>query len=460
MKKERRIPTVLGIFLLTFLIIGLAFTRKKQIFLSRADQQVAPLDVRVTNITDNSFTVSWTTSKETSGLVKLLAEDGERIFPDLRDKTGELSRFSTHYVEVVGLESNRNYRFLIVSDGKNFSLSDNSPYQVKTALSLSGELPRANLASGTVETADGQPAEGAIVYLMIEGISPLSSLVTSQGNWAISLAKAFSSDLTSLANYQEGKITEEIFVQGGISGTAIARVYTENDDPVPPIVLGKQYDFTQQGDQPEATPLLQPTNSPSEENSRLSGLERENLSAERPFVILNPEEGEIINFPRPEIFGTGPKGAKVKIILESPTRYEAEIEIDESGDWRWNPPQDLTPGTHTLTVTYIDPQTKTEESFIRSFVLAASTTDDTPSFTATPSGETTTPTPTLTPTPIPTMTLTPSPTSTPTATPTLPVRTSQPSTESGVPETGFWEPSILFIGGAILSLTLAFACFY
>ena len=441
MRKEKRIPTILGIFLLVVLIVGLGFVKKKQIFLSKADQQVIPSDVRITNITDNSFTVSWTTAKKTSGLIKLLTEDEERVFPDVRDKTGELSQFTTHYVEVVGVGSNRNYRFLIISGGKEFFSSQNTPYQVKTALPFSGELPRANLASGVVKTSDGQPAEGAIVYLTIEGISPLSSLVTSQGNWAISLAKAFSSDLTGLANYQEGKIIEEILVQGGELGTATARVYTEDDDPVPPIVLGGEYDFTQ-GDQTETDSLPRSTTPSSSEDSRLGGLEAESLSAEKSFTILNPEEGETISFPRPEIFGTGPKGAKVKIVLESPTKYEAEIEIDESGDWRWVPPQDLAPGTHTLRVTYVDPQTGQEETFIRSFILAANDTEG-PSFTATPSGETVSPSPTLT--------VTPSPTSTPTATvaPTLPPRTSQPSTESGVPQSGFWQPTFILIAGGI-----------
>lgn len=445
MKKERRIPTILGLFFVILLVVGLGIGRR-QIFLSKADQQITPSDVRITNITDNSFTVSWITAKEASGLVKLLTEEGERIFPDVRDRTGELSQFNTHYVEVVGLEGNKSYRFMIVSGGKEFFSSDNNFYRVKTALPLSGELPRANLASGRVETADGQPAEGAIVYLAIEGISPLSSLVTSQGNWVISLAKAFSSDLTGLANYQEGKIIEEILVQGGRLGTATARVYTENDDPVPPIILGRQHDFTQK-DQESSNSISRQTTTSSEEESRLGGVEADERSIEKAFAILNPEEGETISFPRPEIFGTGPRGARIKIILESPTKYEAEIEIDNSGDWRWTPPQDLTPGAHTLKITYVDPQTGQEETFVRSFVLAANDTE-TPSFTATPSGEMLSPTPTLTPTPAPTIT----PSATPTATPTtsLPPRTSQPSTESGVPQSGFWEPILILISGGII----------
>lgn len=444
MKQERRIPTILALSLLFFLAVGLGLVEKKRIFFSRADQQITPLEVRITNITDNSFVVSWVTARETSGLVRLLTGNGERVFPDLRDRTGELSQFTTHYVEVVGVKSNQDHRFLIISGGKEFFLSGNNPYHVRTAPLFSGELPRANLASGTVETVDGQPAEGAIVYLTIEGISPLSSLVTGEGNWAVSLAKAFSSDLTGLASYQEGEIVEEIFVQGGRLGTAAARVYTENDDPVPPIILGGDYDFTQE-DQAETDSYLEPATPSSTEHSRLEGLEIDDLSAEKPFIILNPEEGEIISFPRPEIFGTGPRGAKVKIILESPTTYEAEVEIDQSGSWRWTPPHDLAPGVHTLRISYLNPQTGQEETFVRSFVLAASDSE-TPSFTATPSSKITSPTPVLT------ATLAPTATPTIVIEPTLPPRTSQPSTEPGVPQPGSWQLTFVFILGGIFSL--------
>jgi len=442
MKKERRIPTLLGAFLIVVLVISLFLVKKEQIFRSGASGGAVPSEVQITNITDTSFTVSWTTSKETSGLVKLLGDSEERVFLDCRDKTGELNKSTNHYVEVVGLSSDKDYRFIIVSGGKEFFVSGNKPYQTRTARPISGELPEANLASGKILDSSGEPAAGAIVYISIEGISPLSSLVTNRGNWVVSLAKAFSSDLSALANYQEGKISEQIFVQGEKGRKATAVIFTEDDDPVPPIVLGQQYDFTQ--DFQDKTELII---TPAPTAASKLGTPEKRL-VQKPFKILNPEDGEMVNSPRPEIFGTGPGGAKIEITLESAVKYRANLEIDDSGEWRWAPPQDLAPGAHTMTVKYIDPQTGKEETFVRSFVLAANAGGEELSFTATPSGEAVTPTPTLTPTPVPTMTLTPSPS------PTSPLRTSQPSTESGVPQSGFWQPTLfLIIGGTLLLLT-------
>mgnify|MGYP001144393427 CR=1 FL=1 len=439
MKKERRMPTILGAFLIVVLVVSLFLVKKEQIFRSGASGEAAPSEVQITNITDVSFTVSWATGKKTSGLVKLLGDREERVFLDCRDETGELNKFTNHYVEVVGLTSDKDYQFIIISGGKEFFLSSSKPYQTRTARPISGELPKANLASGKVLSPSGEPAAGAIVYISIEGISPLSSLVTNQGNWAVSLAKALSSDLSTLANYQEGKIPEQIFVQGEEGERATAVIFTENDDPVPPIVLGQQYDFTQNF-QGKAKLVITPAPAVA---SKLGTFEK--TFVQKPFKISNPEDGEVINFSRPEIFGTGPSGAKIGIILESTVKYEANLEIDDSGEWRWTPAQDLAPGAHTMTVKYIDPQTGKEETFVRSFVLAANAGSEELSFTATPSGETVTPTVATVPTP--------SPTVTPTAVPTLPPRASQPSTESGVPQSGFWQPTFfLIIGGTLLLL--------
>jgi len=442
-KREKKIPTILGIVLVVTLGGTLFLLKKRGIIRIGAGEEEVPREVRVTNVTDSSFVVSWVTSKPTTGLINLSSGNLDKLFYDLRDPAGDLPKLTTHYVKVEGLESNHQYQFVVISGGESF---ENSQYQVETALPISGDLPTANLASGVVKTEDDFPAEGAIVYLSISGVAPLSSLVTSQGNWAVSLATAFSADLTGLAQPQEGTTREEIFVQGAEKGTARAIVYAQDDNPVPVIVLGEEYDFTNQGSE-ELTPT--PTSAPAA-GSRLD--EFEPAASQKEFEILSPDDGETVSFSRPEIFGTGPEGGIVEISLESANTYQARVEIDQSGEWRWSPPQDLTPGSHTLTVNYLDPETGALESFVRSFVVAAAD-DDEPSFQASPSA---TIIPTTSPTATPTEAVTPTPsplasaTATLTATPTSPPRTSQPSTETAVPQLGFWEPTAVLVISSIL----------
>jgi len=438
--KEKKISTILGLILVCGLFAALFALRKGVlIFSSKANEDIAPKEVKITNITDKSFVISWKTDKATGGQIKFSDENEGKVFFDTRDKNGELGEYATHYIETDGLKADKEYQFLIISGGKEF-LDNEANFKTKTAIDFTGDIPLANLASGVAETNDNAPATGAIVFVSIEGISPLSSLVTSSGNWAVSLAKAFSADLSTLADYQDGKILEEIFVEGGGLGTAVAKVYTEDDDPVATIILGGEYDFTQ-GDigEEETVETVEGTGGAGFESSG-------EITKEKPFSIENPEEGEVVGFPKPEIFGQGPSGGKVEIVLESAAKFESKLTIDKDGNWRWAPPQNLEAGAHTLTVKFTDAETGKTETFKRTFVLSAYAAGDEPYFSATSSGTTATPTLKPTGTLTPELTETPEPMVEPTET----EKATMPSTEAGVYKSGFFLPTALLIIGSVL----------
>lgn len=439
--REKKISTILGLVLVCGLFAALFALRKGAlIFSSKASEDIAPKDVKITNVTDKSFVISWKTEKAANGQIKFSEENGGKLFFDSRDKIGSLGEYTTHYFETDNLKAETEYQFSVISGGKEF-LDNEVNFKAKTAIDFTGDIPLANLASGVVETNTNTSAQGAIVFVNIDGISPLSSLVTSSRNWAVSLSKAFSADLSTLADYQDGKILEEIFVEGGSLGTAVAKVYTEDDDPVAKIILGGEYDFTKNNDNKGE--------SAEETVGGTGGAGFDGGGAvvkEKIFSIDNPEEGEVVGFLKPEIFGKGPSGGKVEIILESTVKFESKLTIDRDGNWRWTPPQDLEEGAHTLTVKFTDAKTGKTETFKRTFVLSAYAASDEPYFSATPSGET------ATPTPEPMKTLIPEPTETPepTAEPTETERVTMPSTDSGVYKSGFFLPTALLIIASIL----------
>lgn len=438
-----RIPTPLGLFLVGVILLLSFFIKKKVVFFPRAGGKAAPQEVRITNVTDRSFTVSWRTNVNTTGAVKLVDGESERMVLDVREKEGRRVLGEIHYVLVEGLEADKEYFFWIYSGGKDYGQDKEGgkPFRVKTAKLFSGSPSEAKLAFGRVVDQEGKPAEGVIVYLTIPGIAPLSSLTSSQGNWVVPLAFAFNQSLTQPADYQEGEIKEEIVVEGGSRGRSRGFNYTAFNKPTGEIVLGEDFDFTQSP----------PPSSQEKKESRLD-LPSSSLTPTKDFEVINPDEGETIYTSRPEIFGFGPSGGKVKITVESATRYEGEVEIGPDGEWRWLLPGDLSPGEHTLTVEFTDSEGK-EKVVQRRFVVLAA--EEGPAFTASPSGEevSPTPTPTLTPTPTPTSTPTPTLTLTPTSTPTSSPagRTTMPSTESGVPQTGLLTPGIIsFTMGVII----------
>ncbi len=429
MFKEKKIPTIIGIIIL---IVGLAagiflVTQGQNIFL-KASPEIIPQEIKITNISDNSLTISWTTSQSTSGFVKYgetatlsytLADDRDQL-------SGQTGQYTTHYVTLVNLKPSTQYYYKIGSGGREFPIRE-KPDETRTAPVAQGLLPPSDVASGTVNKPDGTPAEGVIIYLSMANASPLSAITGSSGGWLIPLNTARTTDLNSFAGYDREAQVIDIQVEGGNLGHASAITTTKNDNPVPLITLGETQDFRYQTEEEEfiitPTPtetLLETTPSPTPPSGFSPEIEpTPTATPTGELSIINPEEEEDLNTLKPEFAGTGPAGKIISVTVESPA-YTGTVKVNEDGTWSWTPPADLEPGTHTIKVSYGG------QAISKTFTVLAAGDSELPSFTSTPSA---TLTPTLTPTPQP--------------------RTEVPSTEAGVPEPGYPVPTfIVFLIGS------------
>lgn len=433
MIRQHKIPTILGLLTLIMgLVIGVFLVQGGQVFFLRAAPEISPSQVKITNLTSNSFSVSWLTEKETNGFVKFGETSSlEQTALDDRDQmTGKNESFVTHHVTVKNLKPKTHYLFKISSGGRFFD-KEGQLYEVTTAPVLTIAPPASDIASGIILNPDGSPAAEVIVYLTLANTTPQSTLVRSGGNWFIPLNTALSADLSSFAQYDKEAQIEEIFVQGSQGQTATVLTTTGNDNPVPEITLGKAYDFRQKVPEEQLTPT--PTPMSLEETPSSLGGSRFSFPSITPsppseteLSITNPlEEGEKLNTQKPEFAGTGPAGKTIQILVESPS-YNGNAVVKNDGSWSWTPPTGLPPGEHKITISYLG------KTLTRTFTVLAAGTSETPSFTATPSA-------TLAPSPTPTKTATASPTPTATAS----ARTSMPSTAGGVPTSGDLTPTFL-----------------
>lgn len=422
-----KIPTIFGFILLIIGVIGGVYlVQKKGIWFLKAAPEAIPKQVKITNLSENSFTVSWTTDGEITGFVKYGESSSlEKTARDERDElSGTTTPFFTHYVKISNLQPATKYFFKIGSGRKLFD-NRGRLYEVTTAPVL-GTPPAADTAYGTVVAPGGSPAAGAIVYLTLANSTLLSSLTKADGQWAIPLSVARTNHLNAYITYDRETSLEEIFVQGGHLGTSTAIANTQNDSPLPPITLGEIYDFRQT-----------PSPTPAGGKFSLESLKTPPQLSER-VAITNPEANEEVATQKPEIRGTGPANQKIKIVIESDEVFSDEVMVDENGNWRWTPPDNLSPGKHKITVSLKD-GTTISHSFI---VLAAE--GDFPAFTSTPSA---------TITPSPTGTITPSPTATPTVIPTVTpalIVTTTPSkgisaADEAVPQSGYLTPTLGFV---------------
>jgi len=435
MKREKRLPTIFAIFILILgIVAGVFLIKNGQAWFTRANPEITPKQLKITNITEKSFAVSWVTDGQVAGFIQYGTKEKELFYnaTDDRDQlSGTQGKFFVHHITARGLKAETNYFFKVNSGGKIFD-NNGQPYQVKTAPLIQESALESDIAYGVVLKQDGSSAEGVLVYLSLANASPLSTITKSSGSWAIPLNLARSKDLLSWATYDKEASVEEIFVQGGPLGTATAIGVTKNDSPLPPITLGQNFDFRQA--------FVSPTPISTSQEPPTSGFSVGAISPPTQVLqIINPSQGENVSTSTPEIFGTGPGGETLTIIVESPQTIQGKAIISADGSWRWTPPTSLSPGKHTVTVSLPNGQ-----RISRSFTVLAAESENSPSFTASPSAN-------LTPTPMLTSVITPTVEVTPTSTSS--VRSSLPSTEGGIPKPGNLTPTFLFF---IIGLVLIF----
>ena len=453
MKKEKRIPTILGLVLLfAGLVTGIIMTSGPVNFFNRASGDCTPQNVQISNLSHYSFTVSYISTGECLADVSV----DNKVVPDVRyqDNKTKAQESKTHYFEITNLKDNTNYSFYIISGGKEYK---NDKYKVLTATKPTTPVPSSKLAWGRVFYPDNKPAAGSIVYLTIPNGYQLAAIVTSNGYWYISLATSFNIAQTDwfkpLDNISEDLV---IFSPDGVT-TQITN-NTSFNNPVPDIIVGKN-NFS-------AGSTKQNIGGKFGDNT---GLGSETTT--KSLTIDNPKPSETITTRRPDIFGKALAGTALSLSLGE---MKGNSTANTSGVWHWYPTSDLPIGQNTVTV-----QSATE-SVSQTFSVALSS-DTGLAFTASASATPVPPTggPSKPPTPIPTLsltpttatTLTPTPTTTTTLsptpttattlspTPTSSARSAKPSTGSGVPVTGNIWPTltILFTASGFFILSFSFA---
>lgn len=253
-----------------------------------------PMDVRVTNVSSRSATISWVTEEPTRGFVIYGTEErfkpgvfstiGRSMAVDDRDVSravlqaaekersnisdnvdggidyaaisekvvlNQVGRYYVHHVTIANLDPGgtyyymvgNGYRFDSVDDvlaADQFSIADGHSF---TTFPETDMLLVPNPAYGGVRALDAAVTDG-ILYMVVyydsgEEISvPLSATLNESGNWYIDLSSARTIDGEVLDDLQETEDFEMVYVQGGDFGESEIMVFRmDNDAPMPTIEL-------------------------------------------------------------------------------------------------------------------------------------------------------------------------------------------------------------------------------
>lgn len=498
---KKRIPTLLGLFVLVAgLVVGsILFSQGTGVFSPRATPETTPKLVKITNVTDRSFSVSFLTEESTTAFIKYGTEPDRLNLQagDDRDQLyGTVKDYSVHHISASSLEQKTKYYFVIGTNNGALYDDNGEPFEVITSV-RGGTPPEAKTIFGSVTTPQGGPAAGSIVYAKLDEAGELSQLVQESGSWAIALSNARKQDGSGYANISTNS-TLVLLAQGN-SQSQVATVKTTvgEFETGSNLVLGQSGGIAS-GSSPTPTKEKPPTPTPkdstpsatmapiasgsgiaitptpvlvsSESAGLLSKLLDEDVSptptiVESKKVDLTLEGDQTVTTSQPEIVGTAPPGVVITIKVNSETQIEQQITSSGTGEFSLDLSAldvDLEPGSHSVEYSYIDPATGQVVTETQTFTVAD---------TSVQIAQATSPTsiPTNSPTPVSYGTDYPygtSPTPTTTygsdhtatvsvsATPTtsyqdLDEQTSMPSTESGMPVSGAVETTLVLIFGGL-----------
>lgn len=222
---KSKLPTIVAIFILVFALIAFVYVAKQiQQFSSGASGIANPQDLRITNIADTSFTVSWLTTNPSIGIVDYKDSNGQTF------QSVATSNATTHFVSIQNLKAGSSYSFTINSNGQTFD-NNGSSWQVQTA---ADEIPQEGvIVSGTLQNINNLPAKNALIYVTFPG-QTFSSQVTASGSWVITLPTM--AETTIL----------QILAEESPSVMSSAQIDLKSANPVPVMVIGKSYDFRNQ----------------------------------------------------------------------------------------------------------------------------------------------------------------------------------------------------------------------
>lgn len=234
---KNRIPTLLGIFILTFGIVsGVVLLNAKQIFKLGAQEDTIPKNILFSNIGSDQFTVSFITSSESRSFIKI---SDDKYFLGQTEVKRQNTKSYNHYYTIENLSPEKEYYMTINTNGTDY-FGDN-PKQIKTGKKLTFS-DEGKVIYGKVYSRSGEELEGAIVFAQCGSGSPISTKTSDDGGFMLIISNTRTADLSSYEPIDGNQTVIQILVQYGQLATSVT-TYMKNSRPLPPIILGNNIDL-------------------------------------------------------------------------------------------------------------------------------------------------------------------------------------------------------------------------
>ncbi|OGE26838.1 hypothetical protein A3C26_02960 [Candidatus Daviesbacteria bacterium RIFCSPHIGHO2_02_FULL_39_12] len=286
-----RIPTILGIGMILFgIIAGVLLVLKEQGFISQASPDIKAQNITITNITDNSVTISWHTQTPVASFLTYgQTNPNEQAVLDERD-TKLPSAHSVHYVTVKNLLPKTEYLYKIIS-GKTAT----DILKFTTATPASSQINFRPVIGSSF--AGDQPLDEGIAYLSMADASLQSALIKVSGNFLITLSQIRTADFAEVFLPTQDTTVKLTIVSAKGQSNILFKL-GDFDKELPAVKLGEDLDFISN---PPAIPSATPSASPS-----LQDLSRYDLNSDGK---INSADNAILL----QNFGGNPKNKKADL---------------------------------------------------------------------------------------------------------------------------------------------------
>ena len=341
---DKRIPTLLG---LIFIIFGIGLTsflvNRGIIFTGLAGPTQIPESIKITNVSDTSFTVSYTTQDNVFGSINYGVSPafGQTALDDRDSLSKTVAPHRVHSISVNNLDPVTTYYFSITSAEEKY-LNDGQAFSVKTAPSIEASPSAQNPVSGKVVHPDGSPPQESIVYLLADDGQTISTLVRSDGTYLLPLNSMRNKALDKYFEFKDDIKLKMVAIDDSLSSNIILSL--DQINPVPTITLSNNYDFTSS---------KEPVASESAPNAATSSgfpIFGDEVSESFNPTIITPSRDEGFSDSQPNFEGKALPNETVEITIESEDPITAGVTTDASGNWQFRPSTPLSAGNHKITI--------------------------------------------------------------------------------------------------------------
>lgn len=200
--------------------------------------------VRVTNVTDAAFSISWVSASNEPGYV-LYGASPSAVTSRAEDDRGAGAAGPAHHVTIGGLAAQSTY-YVDVFTGASADNNGGAHYRVTTGPASSPGQPAA--VYGQVARSTGAPPAGILVYLVVAdgdgkgspgAAAPMSGIVKpgDQGYWILNLGNARVADLSAPFAYSPSGDRLQLSLIGGPGETLEATLDTSAGAPASLLTL-------------------------------------------------------------------------------------------------------------------------------------------------------------------------------------------------------------------------------